>query len=116
MGKSRPDRDGREWCPSHPTHTSFFVGDVVVAELTWVLQASYRLPRAQVAAALRGLLEAEHVVFESTDRLRRALLRFQSGAAGFAECLIDERGRDAGCVSLVTFDRARLGRPGVMEP
>lgn len=95
---------------------TYFVGDVVVAELTWVLRASYRFERAQIAAALRALLEAEHLVFESTDRLRRALVRYQGGVAGFADYLIDERGRDAGCATLVTFDRALLGEPGVVEP
>jgi predicted nucleic-acid-binding protein len=95
---------------------TFFVGDVVVAELTWVLRASYRFERAQIAAALRALLEAEHLVFESTDLLRRALLQFQSGSAGFADCLTAERGREAGCATLVTFDRALLGQSGVAEP
>lgn len=102
--------------PFAPHTHVVLVGDVVVVELTWALQASYRLPRAPIAAALRGLLEAEHLVFESTDRLRRALLSFESGSAGFADCLIDERGRDARSVSLVTFDRARLSQLGVVEP
>lgn len=95
---------------------TFFVGDVVLADLTWVLRASYRFERAQIANVLHALLEAEHLIFESSDRLRRALHRFQGGAAGFADCLIDERGRELGCTRLVTFDRALLGQPGVFEP
>lgn len=95
---------------------AFFVGDVVLAELTWVLRASYRFERSQIAEVLRALLEAEHLVFESSDRLRRALNRYQGSAAGFADCLIDERGRELGCTSLTTFDRALIGQPGVVEP
>lgn len=56
------------------------------------------------------------LVFESSDRLRRALHRFQGGTAGFADCMTDERGRELGCTRLVTFDRALLGLAGVVEP
>ncbi len=87
---------------------AFFVGDVVLAEVVWVLQGRYRLPRVEVEGALRALFEAEHLRFESTDRCLRALRRFQTGAGGFADYLIAERAADGGCESLATFDRALL--------
>lgn len=35
-----------------------FVGREVMLELVWVLERAYRLPRAEVIAALEGLLSA----------------------------------------------------------
>ncbi len=91
---------------------TFFVGDVVLAEVVWVLQGRYRVAREEIAGALRGLLEAEHLTFESTDRCLRALRRFEAGRGGFADYLIAERAADAGCTSLATFDEALLAEPG----
>lgn len=87
---------------------AFFIGDVVLAELVWVLQSSYRLSRSEIAAALRALLEAEHLHFESMDRCLRALRRYRAGKGGFADYLIAERSADAGCATLATFDAGLL--------
>ena len=95
---------------------TFFVGDVVLAEVVWVLQARYRLARPEIVGALRALLEAEQVVFESTDRCLRALRRFEAGRGGFADYLIAERASDAGCASLATFDQALLAESDTVEP
>jgi predicted nucleic-acid-binding protein len=95
---------------------AFFVGDVVLAEVVWVLQARYRLSRSEVEGALRALLEAEHLTFESTDRCLRALRRFGTGAGGFSDYLIAERAADGGCVSLATFDRALLAEADCRAP
>ena len=94
----------------------FFVGDVVLAEVVWVLQGRYRLARVEVAGALRALLEAEHLVFESTDRCLRALRRYEAGRGGFADYLITERASDAGCSNLATFDQAILSEAGTIAP
>jgi predicted nucleic-acid-binding protein len=105
------------------TRASPFVGDVVLAELSWVLRSAYRVPPDEIAGALTALLEASHLEFEashlefeSADRVRRALLAFTEGRAGFADYLLLERAREAGCDSLAAFDVALRGAPGVVEP
>jgi predicted nucleic-acid-binding protein len=94
----------------------FFVGDVVLAEVAWVLQGRYGVDRAGIVAVLHGLLEAEHMVFESADRCLRALRRSQSGRGGFADYLIAERAADARCDVVATFDRALLKEDGFRAP
>lgn len=94
----------------------FFIGDVVLAEVVWVLQSRYRRSRQDIAAALRALLEAQHLKFESTDRFLRALRRYQAGQGGFADYLIAERARDEGCTVVATFDRALVDEGGFTEP
>ncbi len=95
---------------------TFFIGDVVLAEVVWVLQSRYRLGRAAIADAVRALLEAEHLTFESADRCLRAVRRYAAGKGGFADYLIAERARDAGCTQVVTFDQDLLGEADFSAP
>lgn len=95
---------------------TFFVGDGVLAEVAWVLTSRYRCGRDELAAVVRQLTEAEELVFESTERVVRALRAYQHGKAGFADYLIGSRAQDAGCSTVLTFDRALLGEAGFESP
>jgi len=95
---------------------SFFVGEVVLAEVAWVLTSRYRCRRGEIAFVVRQLIEAEELVFESTERVIRALRSFQHGKGGFADYLIAARAQDAGCADILTFDRALLVEPGFRSP
>jgi len=46
-----------------------FIPDIVLCELVWVLQASYKIPRARVYQLLSDLIRARHLLFQSPDRL-----------------------------------------------
>lgn len=95
---------------------TFFVGDVVLAEVAWVLTSRYRCGRDELAAVVRQLTEAEELVFESTERVVRALRAYQHGRAGFADCLIGSRPNDGGCATVLTFDRALPAEAGFESP
>ena len=95
---------------------SFFLADVVLAELTWTLRRRYRVERAEVAATLRALLDAREFQFESQDRLARCIVGYEDGVADFSDWLVHERGRDAGCDATATFDEAMQAIPGVTSP
>ena len=82
-----------------------FVSDVVVCELVWVLGTSYRVPRGEIAKTLGDLLRARHLRFERPDRLRTALRSYAASNGAFADYLIREHAREAGCDALATFDR-----------
>ncbi len=85
---------------------TFFVGEVVLAEVVWVLASRYRCDRDEIASVVRQLTQVQELHFESTDRVVRALRSFESGEGGFADYLIAARARDAGCSSVATLDRA----------
>ena len=95
---------------------SFFVGEVVLAEVAWVLASRYRCGRDEIASVVRQLTEAEELVFDSTERVVRALRSFQNGKGGFADYLIAARAQDAGCTEVLTFDRALLVETGFRSP
>ena len=95
---------------------AFFVSDIAVCETVWVMQSCYRVARKEIARPLRTLLTARNVAFASADQLARALDAFASGRGDFADYLIREHARAAGCTAVVTFDRTLLKEPGFVAP
>lgn len=86
-----------------------FVSDIVLCELVWVLGRSYRFARAEIAAVLRRLVAARQLAFDSTDRVLRALTAYERGSGDFADYMLREQARSAGCSAIATFDRKLLG-------
>jgi predicted nucleic-acid-binding protein len=85
-----------------------FVPDVVLCETVWVLRASYEVDRGAIADILQRLLKAAHLTFANSDALKRAAEAFARGKGDFADYVIREQARAAGCDHVVTFDRVLL--------
>jgi predicted nucleic-acid-binding protein len=82
-----------------------FVSAVVLAEVTGVLSRSYKASRADIAAAVEGLLRAAEIVVENAPAAYRALGAYQAAtSAEFADALIAETAALAGASETVTFD------------
>ena len=82
-----------------------FVPLVAVVELAWVLSSAYRLTAAQVAHALDSLLRTQEIIVDRAEAVWKELRVFQGSRADFADCLIAETARTAGCERTLTFDR-----------
>lgn len=90
-----------------------FVCREVMVELVWVLERAYGLDRAQVAAAIEGLLAATEIEVEAVDDVGSALYRYRDDGFGFADLMIAAASRRAGAAVLVTFDRKAAQLVGV---
>jgi predicted nucleic-acid-binding protein len=86
-----------------------YVSDVVLCELVWVLTRSYGFERAQILPVLERLAASKQLRFESVDNVLRALAAYGSGRGDFADYLIREHAKAAGCAVVVTFDRKLVG-------
>ena len=95
---------------------ALFVSDVVICETVSVLLGSYGVSRAEVSEILGQLLKATNVTFQDVDGLLRALEAFAAGRGDFADYVIRESARTAGCEKVATFDRALLKEPGFIAP
>jgi predicted nucleic-acid-binding protein len=95
---------------------SFFVGQIVLCELVWVLSQAYGLSRREIVAVLQQLRRVSAVMIESADQVQRALESFDKGRGGFADYLIAERAVAHGCSAVATFDRALDGDPRFRRP
>jgi predicted nucleic-acid-binding protein len=88
-----------------------FINRLVLAEVVWVLESSYRLPRLAIVSALRLLLGANQLSIEDVEDARAALLDYEDGA-GFSDSLIAAANTRLGCEFTATLDRKATRRKG----
>lgn len=89
-----------------------FITVVVMAELAWVLERSYRLGPPAIAACIERILQANVLVVENEQQAFAGMFALKKGQGSFADALIAALGSKAGCVNTVTFDRKALRLPG----
>lgn len=88
-----------------------FINRVVLAEVVWVLESSYKLPRSTVVSALRMLFDTNKLSIEDAEDARAALREYEDGA-GFSDSLIAAANGRLGCEYTATLDRRAAGRGG----
>jgi predicted nucleic-acid-binding protein len=95
-----------------------FVNAIVLSEFAWTLTRIYKLSRADVAARIALILEAPEFVVASLDEASRAVHRFRSGPADFADYFLAEINTSAGCAATATFDSDAIksGEPFAAVP
>jgi predicted nucleic-acid-binding protein len=89
------------------------LSDPVLCETEWVLESCYRVPRAEIAAALDGLLARGSLfTFENVEVLRKALEAYRRGKAEFSDFLIGAKAESQGARTTFTFDRDLASQQG----
>lgn len=86
---------------------------VTVVELYWVLRRAYRVGVGRCVELVEGLLDARELRVDQ-DAVVRAALTDNRDGLDFADAVIAELGRVAGCDHTVTFDQ-RAARDGAMQ-
>ena len=89
-----------------------FLTVLVLCELVWVLSRSYHQSKAAIVQFLEQILQTEQFKIEQDALVRQSLGQYRQGKGNFADYLIGEISRRAGCRDTVTFDRALEGTPG----
>ncbi len=89
-----------------------YLSVVVLCELVWVLSSVYGKVKVEVVRILELILQTKQFQVENDALVRRSLEAFRTGRGDFADYLIGETGRTAGCDDCVTFDRALAGAAG----
>ena len=82
-----------------------FLSLVVMAELVWVLEASYGFEKNEIVKVIENLLRSEELIVEQTELVAQALRIFRVNRAGFTDCLIERCGDAAQCHYTATFDK-----------
>jgi predicted nucleic-acid-binding protein len=82
-----------------------FLSLIVIVELVWVLEVSYRFKKNEIEQVLETLLRSKELVIERAEIVWQALRRFTASRADFADCLIERCGHTAECKYTVTFDQ-----------
>jgi predicted nucleic-acid-binding protein len=89
-----------------------YLSTPVICELEWVLVSRYRVPRTEIAAVLKRLLDNTVFAFDDRDVLLQALAAYRQSRAGFADHLIGAKAQAFGATTTFTFDRALRHCPG----
>ena len=89
-----------------------FLAAVVLCELVWVLARSYHQTKPVIVGILEHIVEDELFQIEHHSIVRRSLQAYRQGRGSFADYLIAELSRGAGCRDTVTFDQALRGAAG----
>ena len=84
----------------------FYLTDVVLCELVWVLEDAYRYRRPEIAHVLEEVLRTAQFRFEHKDQLWQAWQDYRQGKADFSDYLIGRLGHAANCQETLTFDKA----------
>ncbi len=90
-----------------------FLSLIVIVELVWVLEVSYRFKKNEIEQVLETLLRSKELVIERAEIIAQALRKFGAGHADFAACLIERCGHAAECQYTVTFDHRAAGAAGM---
>lgn len=82
-----------------------FVSTVTLVETVWVLARAYKTPKPEILRIIEGLLRARELVIEDAETHYLALNQFAAKTVEYADAVIAQAGRRAGCEFTTTFDR-----------
>ena len=80
------------------------LADVIVAETVYVLESFYRVPRGQVAEAIRSLLAFEPIITVDAPVLLRAIEVYEVDRIDFAEAYLVANAETTGVRRIASFD------------
>jgi predicted nucleic-acid-binding protein len=82
-----------------------FISIPTIVELVWVMHKRYKIKRDEIVRSLLKLLRDGGLVFDRVEYVADAVSRFQTGRADFADYMIEQTCRLAGCTKTLTFDQ-----------
>ena len=89
----------------------FFIADIVMCELIWVLETAYEYDRREILPILDSILRTKQFQFENKDLLWKSLADYRNKKGDFADHLIGQAGHKAGCRETLTFDEGLRNNP-----
>lgn len=82
-----------------------YVTVIVLCELVWVLRGAYDVRKKDIVRTLTKMLQTSQLHIQHEKQVRAALRTYAHHPADFADCLIGQLHRDAGCEHTATFDQ-----------
>ena len=89
----------------------FFIADIVMCELVWVLETAYGYDRREIVPILENILRTKQFQFENKDLLWKSLAAYRTKKGDFADHLIGYAGHKADCSEILTFDTGLKNNP-----
>ena len=98
--------------------TQLLLADLIVAETVYVLESFYKVPRRQVADAMRSLIAFRSIVTVDPALLLRAIEVYELDRINFAESYLVACAESTGVNQVASFDRSidRVSTVDRVEP
>ncbi len=90
---------------------AFFIADIVMCELVWVLETAYGYESHEIVPVLENILRTKQFQFENKDLMWKSLADYRDRKGDFADHLIGQVGHKAGCRETITFDAELVDSP-----
>ena len=94
--------------------TELLLADLIVAETVYVLESYYKVPRQQVAEAIRSLLAFEPIIAVDPALLLRAIEVYEIDRLDFAEAYLVACAESTGVGEIASFDQS-IDRVGTVR-
>jgi predicted nucleic acid-binding protein len=88
------------------TERELLLTDLVAAEVVYVLESFYAVPRPQVAETMRAVLAFESIVCVDAPLLLRAVEVYETERIDFAEAYLVACAESTGIRRIASFDRS----------
>ena len=88
------------------TADELLLSDLIAAEVVYVLESYYEVPRTQVAETLRAILGYPAIRVVDTDLLRRAIEVYEVDRLDFADAYLVASAERTGVGVIASFDRS----------
>ena len=85
--------------------TPAFICNIVLVELVWVLERGYGYDKKSIIAVLKQIVATTELKVEASGLVWQAILAYQDGNAGFADCLLVAINQQHACNTTFTFDK-----------
>jgi predicted nucleic acid-binding protein len=94
------------------------LADLVVAEVAYVLESFYEVPRQRVAELVRAIIAFPTILVLDPEMLLRALEVYETGRLDFAEAYLVAQAERSGVGVVASFDKAidRVATVRRLEP
>ncbi|MDH3375768.1 MAG: type II toxin-antitoxin system VapC family toxin [Gammaproteobacteria bacterium] len=92
---------------------AFFVNDIVLVEVVWVLRRLFGFEPAQALVAVESLLASDAYAFEDRALVVQAHAACSKRGYEFADTLVSLKNASRGCKHTATFDKAMRDLPAV---
>jgi predicted nucleic-acid-binding protein len=84
---------------------SIFINNIVICELTWVLERGYKYSKSQIISVVRSIFSTLEFSFEHHNVLWLALEEYELKNIDFSDSLISQLNKYYGCEKTFTFDK-----------
>jgi predicted nucleic-acid-binding protein len=89
-----------------------FVGQIVLCELTWVLESNYKQSRNDIVSMVEHLLQVGQLEVMEPEVVWRALNDYKNSNVDFPDHLLARINETRGCTETMTFDKKASKQPG----